>query len=107
MTLSLILLFIPFALVGVWTKRPLIAFMIATALTVLILLTPSLIRAFQDIVIYDTSDPLVMAGYLSRGLTNAIMPMFIILPSLLMFQIIMRRRSQKRVLSEASSKSFD
>ena len=88
MILSLILLIIPFALVGVWTKRPLIAFMIATVLAVLILLTPGLIRAFQDIVIYDTSDPMVMAGYLIRDLTNAIMAMFIILPSLLMLSLI-------------------
>lgn len=107
MIVSLILLLIPFAIVGSWTKRPVIALVIATVLAFLFLVTPVLIQVFQDLIIYDSSDPQLMAGFISRALVNSTLTMFIVFPLLLIFQIFMRRRRKKKMKHEARLSDFD
>ena len=95
MIVSLVLLVIPFAIVGFWTKRPVIALILATVLAVLLLAIPSIIQFFQDIVAYSSDDPQLMADLISRVLVSLILVMFIIFPLLFIFQILMRRRRKK------------
>lgn len=110
MIVSLVLLVIPFAIVGFWTKRPVIALILATVLAVLLLAIPSIIQFFQDIVAYSSDDPQLMADLISRVLisrvlVSLILVMFIIFPLLFIFQILMRRRRKKTTKPEASLKT--
>ena len=107
MILSLILLLIPFAIVGFWKKHPIIAFIIAIILSFFLLIIPGLIQVFQAMMIYGTGDPQLMAGGIAEAITSAIMAMFLVIPLLFIFQIFMRRREKDKARHEASLKSFD
>lgn len=96
MILLLVLLLIPFTLVGSWKKHPVIALILAALLAFILLMIPGLLRVFQAMMIYGTVDPLLLAEDLSWALARSIMAMFIVFPSLLLFQIFMRRRRKDK-----------
>ena len=53
---------LPFAIVGLWKKRPVVAFIIAALLSYLMLVLPGIIRTFQAMMIYGSGDPQLIAG---------------------------------------------
>ena len=83
--ISIPLLIIPFALVGFWTKRPIIATIAATLLAYLIMIIPGLMQTFQAMMNYGTNDPQLMAGGISRTLVSSTLTMFVIVPTLFLF----------------------
>ena len=107
MILSLILLIIPFSIVGFWTKRPLIAFILAAPLAFFLLLISGLLPLFQALKTHGTVDPVFFSESLSRAIVDAIMAMFIVFPLLLIFQFFMRRRRRHTAQPQAVLKSFD
>ena len=105
--LALLFLLIPFAIVGFWQTRPIIALIVAVLLAPLIMILPRLIQTFQAMMIYGTGDPQLMAGGIAHAITSAIMGMFIVFPALIIFQMFMRRRRRNKAQPEAVLKNFD
>ena len=90
MIVALILFLIPFAIVGLWKKRPIIALICAAILSFLLMVLPGLIQTFQAMMIYGTGDPQLMAGGISRALASAMVGLIFTLPLLIGFQLIAR-----------------
>lgn len=105
--ISIPLLIIPFALVGFWTKRPIIAIITATFLAYLIMIIPGLMQTFQAMMIYGTGDPQLMAGGISRTLVSSTLTMFVIVPTLVLFQFSMRRFRREKSKHDVELAGFE
>ena len=91
MLLAILFLALPFAIVGIWKKRPIIALIIAAILSYFMLALPGLIQTFQAMAIYGSRDPQLLAGGISHALATAALQMTIILPLLALLQFALRR----------------
>ena len=104
MIVALILLLIPFAIVGLWKKRPIIALICAVILSFLLMVLPGLIQTFQAMMIYGTGDPQLMAGGISEALVGAMLGPIYTLPLLIGFQLITRyiwkRKAGKKAIND-------
>ena len=92
---------LPFAIVGLWKKRPVVAFIIAALLSYLMLVLPGLVQTFQAMMIYGSGDPELMAGGISYAFVRAALQMPIILPLLALFQFALRRIRRGRLTIQA------
>lgn len=101
--IGLTLLIIPFCIVGFWTKRKVLPLIIATVLSLVFMVLPTLIQTFQAMMIYGTSDPQLMAGGISQAIISSAFVMAIIVPLLILFQWFMRRRKLNKTKAKSSA----
>jgi len=106
MIIALLFLIIPFAIVGFWQKRSVIALIVATILSYLLLILPGLIQTFQALMVYGSGDSELMAGGISRTLISSGLALFVVLPLLFAFQRLMRHLRQRR-LQKQTAKDFE
>lgn len=90
-------LFIPCLIVGVWKKRPIWAFTVATIVLFITLVAPGLITTFQAMVIYGQGDPQLMVGGISQTIVEVLLFMIVGLPVLLIFQWFVLRRHERQL----------
>ena len=103
----LILLVLSFLVVGMWHKRPIISVFLASLFVFMAFFSIGLFQIFKALLIYGTGDPQLMAGAISESIVTAILKVVLILPVLILFQWIMRRRWQSRVRNAVALKGFE
>jgi len=99
-------LFIPCLIVGLWKKRPVWAFIVATLVLIMTSVAPGLIKTFQAMAIYGTGDPQLMAGGISEAIVGAMLGLIIHLPLLFLFQWLILRRHRKKTAMVDVDKTF-
>ena len=99
-------LFIPFLIVGFWKKRPRSAFILATFVLFFTIVSPSLIKAFQAMMIYGTGDPQLIAAGISEALAVGLMGLIFLGPILFLFQWFVLRRNKKKLTKVDADKIF-
>ena len=104
--LILFLLVISFLIVGLWRKRPIWAFIIAALILVLPSPIIGLIKTFQAVAIYGSSDPQLMAGGIREAYASSNYIIVFGLPLLALFQWGIRRLTRKRDSKEAVENTF-
>ena len=101
-----LVLFIPCLIVGFWKKRPVWAFIIATIVLFITLVTPGLITTFQAMAIYGEGDPHLMAGGISQTIVEALLFMIVCVPTLFIFQWSVLRRHKRKLPKVDADKTF-
>lgn len=93
--LAILIIILPFSIVGLWRKRPVLAFILAALILVLPLPVLGMVKTFQAMMIYGTGDPQLMAGGISQAMTSTSLTVPIGLPILALFQWGVRRLTRK------------
>ncbi len=93
-------------IVGLWRKRPIWAFIIAALILVLPSPIIGLIKTFQAVAIYGSSDPQLMAGGIREAYASSNYIIVFGLPLLALFQWGIRRITRKRDSREAVENTF-
>ena len=99
-------LFIPFLIVGLWKKHPRTAFIIATLVMFLTIISPSLVKTFQAMMIYGTGDPQLMAGAISEAIVTGFVGLVLLGPILFLFQWFILRRHRRKPPKVDAEKTF-
>ena len=92
----LLALIVPFLIVGLWRKRPIRSFIVATIIAIILHIIVIIAQLFLIMMRYGQGDPQLMAGIISEALTNSILILIVYLPILLLFQWIIRRVYRKK-----------
>ena len=85
-----------FMIVGLWRKRPILAFVLAALILVFPLPLIGMVKTFQAMMIYGTGDPQLMAGGIAQAMMSTSLTVPIGLPLLALFQWSVRRLTKSR-----------
>ena len=88
-------------------QEPLRNLSLRRLLAILAMMIPSLVQTFQALMIYGTGDPQLMAGGISQAIVGAILAMFVVLPLLILFQVVSRRRWKAKLKAEEALSGFE
>ena len=106
LTVIISLLFTPFFIVGLWRRRPVWAFILATLVIFVTLFGAGVIKTYQAMMIYGEADPQLMAGGISQSFVGTILRLIIYLPLLWLFQWFVRRRHRRKPPKVDADKTF-
>ena len=98
--------FIPCLIVGLWRKRPVLSFILASLVMFITLVVPTIIKTLQAMVIYGEGDPQLVAGLISQAIVAVILSLVIYLPLLFLFQWFILRRHRRKNPTVDADKTF-
>lgn len=90
-----------------WQSRPILAFLTALILVLIISILPGIIQTFQAMMIYGEGDPELVAGALASAFTASLIGLFFYIPFLLLSQWLGRIRKRKRDLATLKKDTFE
>lgn len=101
------LLLLPCLITLFWQSRPIVAFVTALILALIISILPGIIQTFQAMMIYGEGDPELVAGALASAFTAGLIGLFFYVPFLLLSQWLGRIRKRKRDLATLKKDTFE
>jgi len=101
------LLLVPCLITLFWQSRPVLAFITALILALIISILPGIIQTFQAMMIYGQGDPELVAGALASAFTSGLIGLFFYVPFLLLSQWLGRIRKRKRDLATLKKDTFE
>lgn len=97
---------LPVVIVWFWTKRPIIALVVASFLMLLALILPKVLVTLQALVIYGTGDPQLLAGGISEAVVTGILFMIVGVPVLAVIQWVSRQSQKSKLTKPDVDKAF-